>query len=534
MIAGVEVVAWLVDVVVKSSAIVLVALLFAACLRKALANVRYAVWAGACASLVVLPMLASAIPVWQVPILPAWHVTAVIQGPVGSPALDAARNPAIGPQRPAYTGDAGTSQVVLPAVVKSSLPDSAMATLQPAGTRGGGVVDASRSDTRGWLIITLAVWGLGAALALGRLAVGLHRLKILKEESCPFESTDVQRLLARASAAVGLRRPVTLLISPTCGTPMSWGYRNPVVMLPAEAAQWSADRLRIVLLHELTHVRRLDWLMHMSAHLATAVQWFNPLAWLALARLADEREKACDEDVVAGGTRPSEYAHHLLELSLSLKAVRPLRGPALAMAQGSHLEERLMSILTCPTRTPRGRGARVLIVCAMLAVAGSLGLINPWSTVRADSPRDGRSENDWQPLDASVSFSNMWSSGGDSSSGGSAVGRTDGDFVFKWWEGDFLMELRAHGAVEFEEGTCIIERIDGDDAYVLMRTESGAQFKQMKVTSDGRDLEYTWFIDGERQPVDRAARTWHKVFTEVCSAYREIAEIRGGSRQLAR
>ena len=75
--------------------------------------------------------------------------------------------------------------------------------------------------------------------------------------------------------------------------------------MPEDADRWPLERLRIVLLHELAHVKRRDCLTHVLAQLACALHWFNPLAWMAARHIRTERERACDDLVLACGTRGS-------------------------------------------------------------------------------------------------------------------------------------------------------------------------------------------------------------------------------------
>ena len=119
--------------------------------------------------------------------------------------------------------------------------------------------------------------------------------------------------------------------------PMTWGVLRPVVLLPTEAADWSPERRRAVLLHELAHVARHDCLTLAMAELALAFYWFHPLAWWAASRMRRERERACDDRVLTAGVAASDYAADLLAVARGRHALHA----ALAMARSSSLESRL-------------------------------------------------------------------------------------------------------------------------------------------------------------------------------------------------
>src|SRR5204863_8842 len=96
------------------------------------------------------------------------------------------------------------------------------------------------------------------------------------------------------AAGLGLSR-VRFLRTGASTMPMAWGIFRSSVLMPAEADTWPAHRLRVVLLHELAHVKRRDCVTHLVAQIACAAYWFNPLVWMAARRLRTERERACAE-----------------------------------------------------------------------------------------------------------------------------------------------------------------------------------------------------------------------------------------------
>ena len=150
---------------------------------------------------------------------------------------------------------------------------------------------------------------------------------------------------------------------------MTGGLWRPVILLPSSAGNWTPDRREVVLAHELVHVRRHDALRQLLGRVAAACYWFHPLGWLAVRLSAVAGERSCDEEVLALGTRPSEYARHLFSLA-SETAGHPAAVLALRMVQRSQLENRIMSILK--QHRPRYSPART---SAALAVMGATGLL---------------------------------------------------------------------------------------------------------------------------------------------------------------
>jgi beta-lactamase regulating signal transducer with metallopeptidase domain len=123
--------------------------------------------------------------------------------------------------------------------------------------------------------------------------------------------------------------------------PMTWGIRRPRVLLPAAALDWPADRVRAVLAHELAHIARADWLVHLVAQLACAVYWFHPLFWTAERALGRETELAADDEVLGAGLEASQYAADMVEIVRACRQDVPSHAPAVAMARVKHLERRI-------------------------------------------------------------------------------------------------------------------------------------------------------------------------------------------------
>src|SRR5262249_2747349 len=134
--------------------------------------------------------------------------------------------------------------------------------------------------------------------------------------------TEVRRRL-------GVGREIRLYVDRSASVPMTWGLVRPVVVLPRRAATWSAEELRIVLLHEVGPVRANDWAFNLAARLVCALYWFHPGAWWAARSLRDDCEIACDDGVIAAGIRRSDYAALLVDAAASIAPECVVRSPAL-------------------------------------------------------------------------------------------------------------------------------------------------------------------------------------------------------------
>jgi beta-lactamase regulating signal transducer with metallopeptidase domain len=114
--------------------------------------------------------------------------------------------------------------------------------------------------------------------------------------------------------------------------PMTFGVLRATLLLPSAARTWSRARQETVLRHELAHIRRHDALTQLIAELGCVIYWFQPLMWWAARSMRTEREHACDDAVIMGGTRATDYAAELLEIARVTQASRVTALAAIAMA----------------------------------------------------------------------------------------------------------------------------------------------------------------------------------------------------------
>jgi HEAT repeat protein len=230
--------------------------------------------------------------------------------------------------------------------VTPSLPQSV-----PAGTVetidriwSGGSGEASP-----WQAALAALWIAGVLVALLRAFAGYRAASAIAKRAVPFG---------------GAGHALRVMITEEVETPALFGALKPVVLLPASAASWPAERLEAVLAHESAHAARRDGLIELAAQLAVALHWYNPIVRTAARRLRAERELACDERVLAAGIDRDRYAAALVAVARAAGR-RPVA--LLAMARPAELERRVRRLLS--GRRPAAGGGRLRLAGAAAALA---------------------------------------------------------------------------------------------------------------------------------------------------------------------
>ncbi|HKB53181.1 MAG TPA: M56 family metallopeptidase, partial [Ramlibacter sp.] len=240
----------------------------------------------------------------------------------------------------------------------------------PTANVSASIVPASSATLPAWItgkVALLAIWLLGCSLLTVKFAVARIRLAKLVRR-CEPAASPITAVAAEVSASLELRRAVRVVSSRDVEVPFAAGTWRAAVVVPRAVQEWSRARLTAVLRHELAHVARHDGWWQLLAEAAAALYWFNPLAWLAVRALRSERERACDDLVLAGGARSSDYADDLLQIAMESDAVANCAA-ALAMARRSQLEGRLIAVLTPDRKRTASRRVMLCVAVAALALA---------------------------------------------------------------------------------------------------------------------------------------------------------------------
>jgi beta-lactamase regulating signal transducer with metallopeptidase domain len=304
---------------VKVTGILLAALAVSRAMWRASAGGRHLVWFVALGAAILVP----ALTVWgplPVRLLPESFVPAAAQA---SARRDALRE----------TGDVATVQ---PTAEQASTITS------PMLPRASQALAGSKWPGPGTTL--LVVWSVVALALVARLGHGAYAVRRIVRRARPLEHPDWQAPLYEIADRLGLDAAPRLLRSGDVSMPFAAGLAAPTIVLPAESDEWTADRRSAVLIHELGHIRRRDLVGHTLARIACALYWFHPLVWTAARRLRAESERACDDLTLNFGTRPSDYAEHLLDIVTRVRG-RATPSMALAMAHRKEFEGRMLAIL---------------------------------------------------------------------------------------------------------------------------------------------------------------------------------------------
>ncbi|MCP4578213.1 MAG: M56 family metallopeptidase [Deltaproteobacteria bacterium] len=320
-----------IDVFFKSTMLLMGVWLAVKLLRRHSASVLSLILAVVVAGLVLLPALSMFTPEWRVPLLPA---------------------PAAEPGFVEPVTEHETPQYVLP----GEFPPATMAPMQLTMAPGPR-----------WPVWTFLGWLAGAAGCLLWVLSGEVGLRWVLRKAVPLHGERWQTALKDVCEELNVGNQIQLFQCSRINTAVIRGILHPAVILPATVRGWSDQRLRLVLLHELAHIRRRDSLVEILACITLVLYWFNPLVWMTVRQMRVERERACDNAVLNAGAKPSNYATQLMELAADLGAFRRPLWQTAAISEGSGLKDRLLCILDPKLKRMPMRPWTVGLVCALAA-----------------------------------------------------------------------------------------------------------------------------------------------------------------------
>jgi HEAT repeat protein/beta-lactamase regulating signal transducer with metallopeptidase domain len=351
-----DVMAALLESCLRASMVLCAAWAITSAMRRASASTRHFVWMSAIAGAMIATAMSFAGPRWTVPVPSPFSSTTA-----------AAIVPSTAP-------DVETSAVTAPSSA------SRAETTQPAPSLSSTPVARPSIDLT---LLGVFLWAAGALSVLAFVIVGAVGTWWIRRYSTPLQAAwvDEAHVLAEAFEVNG---SIKFVESKAVTMPMVCGVWRPLIVMPHSATEWPDERRRVVVLHELAHVKRRDCLTQALAYLVCAVYWFNPIVWLAARRLRAERERACDDFVLSAGEKGSDYAAHLLDIAQTMRH----RSPALvglAMARPSQLEGRLLAILDPAIRRSSTLHTRLALLGFVSLVTLPVGAVQLQGSAPADT-----------------------------------------------------------------------------------------------------------------------------------------------------
>jgi len=228
--------------------------------------------------------------------------------------------------------------------------------------------------------LLLIAWICGCGAVLIFWWVRWRRITASIRGASPTKSGRELDALRRLEQSAGIKTQIKLVVSESALEPGIVGIFRPIMLLPAGISDRLTDaQMEAIITHELCHVRRRDNLTAAFHMLVEAIFWFHPLVWWIGARLVDERERICDEEVLARGSDPQIYAEGILKVCEFY-----LESPLVCAAgvTGSNLKKRIEAIMVHRMASKLNLVKKLLLTAtaaAALALPVVFGLLHPAS-----------------------------------------------------------------------------------------------------------------------------------------------------------
>lgn len=228
-------------------------------------------------------------------------------------------------------------------------------------------LSAPRLPPLPWIV---ALWAAGVAVCSLRMAGGLLWVRHMCDRAQVATGAEWQVCTQRLAARMGIRRMVALRMSEEGDSPVTAGWRRPVVLLPvALLARMPAELVEALIAHELAHIRRHDYLVNLLQGAVETLLFYHPVVWWLSRRIRIERELVADGIAAEALGEPRRLAVALSELDrhAGVRSLAPQTRYAPA-AHGGHLMSRIRQLVR-PERRAIGKAAALPLIG--LAMAGA-------------------------------------------------------------------------------------------------------------------------------------------------------------------
>lgn len=260
------------------------------------------------------------------------------------------------------------------AAVPAKLHTSPIALALPAGI---GQVDGQSLryyyNIEGWLPYVAVVYILGLMFNTARIIAANKKLNFIRKAA--IIDLALQQQVQRFISRLGIGKSVRIGLSGLVSVPCMTGYVKPMILLPLTLQTYlSASEIEAIILHELAHIKRNDYLVNILQQAIAILLFFNPCAQLISKIINEERENSCDDLVVKAEAEPITYAKALLKLAQNSHGDRQLA--LAATGKKYHLLNRIERIMKT-NKQKTGTRPALLAMLIFTLVMGGIALFNP-------------------------------------------------------------------------------------------------------------------------------------------------------------
>ena len=281
--------------------------------------------------LALLPLSIEVFPEWH------WSYTSSFIQPVAQP-----QDASIGSMDLAVvTAAIDSAKTCINSAEKSIVED--LYTLKPDA-------EASTSSAMTWRMTTHVIWMLGIVIFLFQLGRELFLLRRLAQSRVEIDNHPVLNKLWSSLAAVNPLPSPKFILDNSTQIPFTFGFRNPVIVLPPGAILWPEERLKAVLLHEAAHINHQDFGPNIIRRLACCFFWWNYPIWILSKQVQLESEKRADHWVISHEISPYDYATQLVQITRLLQT--PKFSMVSSIGHASQLRNRVEYVIKEDSSTP--------------------------------------------------------------------------------------------------------------------------------------------------------------------------------------
>jgi len=224
--------------------------------------------------------------------------------------------------------------------------------------------------------LMVMLYAAGVLIQIGMLIYSYRKLELVKSAEHSIVPPVWQQRFEQVLLELRIRRPVQFRLSDKVNVPLVIGFFKPLILFPVSmATQLDIQQVEAILIHELSHIRRNDFLLNLIKTAIETVLFFNPFVWLSSRFIRMEREHDCDDRVVKFTGKPLTYAHALLQIEI----LKEKDTPALSLAasgNSQHLYHRIKRITDMKT-TYMNAKQRMFAVALTLGTILSIAWVSP-------------------------------------------------------------------------------------------------------------------------------------------------------------